>query len=95
MEGNLCWNCKCLTFCKPLIRPQLKCVSFEPIDEAVSQYELAKYLGITRQRFVYFMRKEGPEKVIRMLKVKGIIVRCDKTSKYYKFYKIINQTDCI
>lgn len=88
VEGNLCWNCKYIAKCCPLIRPQCDCESYEPLGRYITHQHIADWIGISRQHLNTIMNRYGIGKVIELLEVRGHIVRFEIVNQYVKFYEV-------
>lgn len=84
-EGNLCWNCKYIAKCSPLIRPQCACKNYEPIGRYVTQQRIASWLNIERHQLSWILKKYGADKIVELLEIRGYIVRYE-TDCNLKFF---------
>lgn len=56
--------------------------------ERIGKNIVAQRLGITENKFDYLIRKNGAEKVIELLEIRGHIVRYEVVCEYVKFYEL-------
>lgn len=87
VEGNLCWNCKYIAKCFPLIRPQCDCEGYEPLGRYITQQHIADLLNIELHQLGWILKKYGADKVVELLEIRGHIVRYE-AEQNLKFFWI-------